>query len=79
MLKKIAIKTGYIEKQFANYYIMQRVEKIYEEYINSLGTINSDEFFINRLYTIKEIFDELKTLKSFSDADFAISYLEKNF
>lgn len=51
---------------------------MFEEYVNS-STANPDDFLIDRLYTMKDFFGKFDKLISFSDADFAIAYLEQKF
>ena len=77
-LKQIAKKVGYIDSVFTNELIVQQAEKMFEEYVNS-STANPDDFLIDRLYTMKDFFGKFDKLISFSDADFAIAYLEQKF
>lgn len=82
-LKEISKKIGYIKDEYEKFYLKKRVNQIFREYLKntSITQISSmtDDFIIYKLYTVKEIFEKYDKLLNYSDAEFCISYLEKNF
>lgn len=74
-LKQMSQKFGYIKENFYGTSIKQYVRKLYEEYDGS----DQDEFTIVRINKLKEMFGSFDKISGFTDASFAISYLEKAF
>lgn len=75
-IKEIDKKIGYIKEEYEDFYIKKRVEGLEDEFISYSKDFDSDEYFIYKIYTIKEMFEKYN-LDSFSDCEFCISYLMK--
>jgi len=76
-LKNIAIKVNYIDKEYNNGLIMNKVNNLYDEFLNYIVPNESSTFEYNmyKLYSIKEMFDSFDKLSGFSDKEFCIRYL----
>lgn len=82
-LRKIDKKIGYLKEAYYDMLFRGRSDNLYKEFLDynypEENSKTSDEFFIYRLYTIKEIFDEYKNFLGFIDANFCIDYLSLVF
>ena len=78
-LKNIDINIDYIKKDYQNYFLDRRMDGLFSEFLkdndNKLIHQDTDDYYIYKLYTLKEIFDSYKSLNGFSDSEFCISYL----
>lgn len=76
-LKSIATKVNYIDKDYSNHFIEEKISNIYEEFLNYVEPNEPSTFEYNmyKLYTVKELFESFDKLVSFSDKEFCISYL----
>ena len=78
-LKKIDINVNYIEKEYQNYFLDRRMNGLFKEFMQDSDNIliyqDTDDYYIYKIYTLKEIFDSYDMLKDFSDSEFCISYL----
>lgn len=80
-LKNIAIKVNYIDSEYKNHFIEEKIDILYEEFLNYIepNEPTSFEYSMYKLYTVKEIFESFDKLNAFSDKEFCISYLLKKF
>lgn len=73
-LKEIDKTIGYIKTDYENTTIEEEIKKL-KTVCDELE--NNDEVLIEKLYTIKSLFENYKNLTDFSDSEFCISYLIK--
>lgn len=76
-LKEIDKKIGYIKDEYENYYIKQKNDNLFLDFVQENPEYTKDDFLIYKLATIKELFDSYKNLKNYNDCEHCISYLQE--
>ena len=79
-LKYMAGKVGYIEEEYASYFIKAKANNIYDEFLNYIEP-NEPTFFeynMYKLYEIKGLYEKFN-LNNFTEKDFCIDYLLRKF
>jgi len=70
-------KIGYLSDDYTGVKLEKQattLESEYKEYINS-RVVDENDLLIYKLYRIKEIFDELPSIKNFADSEHIITYM----
>lgn len=76
-LIKMDKKIGYLRGKYFDEIIARRVKYLRREFLKyNHGVMNKKDYFIYKLYTIKEIFDSFNNFVGFYDSHYCIYYLK---
>jgi len=76
-LKEIDKKINYIKDEYENYYLKQKNDNLFLDFIQENPIYTKDDFLINKLNKIKELFEKYKKIKNYNDCEHCISYLQE--